>query len=161
MTFDRAALNHLFQYCLSLCGQEADAYDLLHNALEKFLKTKSASINSPTAYIKTIARNHFFDQERRRKKLQFDVLEDSNQVVDTEQHLENMVVDELTLRTVWKTLSPAEREVMFLWSAEGLSASEIAEQLSIPRATVLSRLHRLRIRLQANPKFASIGGQHD
>ena len=161
MTFSRSELNHLYQYCLSLCGQDADAYDLLHDALEKYLKAKTGAVETPTAYVKTIARNHFYDHQRRQKKVHFDLLEETSQEPDIERQLENTVVDALTLKAVWQTLTCAEREVMFLWAIEGQTAAEIAQQLNLPRATVLSRLHRTKIRLQANPSFASLGAHHD
>lgn len=147
MKFDRIALNKLFHYCLALCGQRDDAYDLLQDSLEKYLSKNASPVTNPQAFIKRIARNRFFDLQRRKKIIQFDVLESADEIVSDEKDLETLLVDELTLQRVWPLLSSAEREVIFLWAVEDLSAAEIAVQLEIPRATVLSRMRRLRLRL--------------
>jgi RNA polymerase sigma factor (sigma-70 family) len=147
MKFDRTSLNKLFHYCLALCGQRDDAYDLLQDSLEKYLSKPESSVSNPQAFIKRIARNRFFDLQRRKKIIQFDVLESADEIVNDEKDLESLLVDELTLKRTWQLLSAAEREVIFLWAVEDLSTAEIAAQLGIPRATVLSRLRRLRLRI--------------
>lgn len=67
MKFDRTALNKLFHYCLALCGQRDDAYDLLQDSLEKYLSKSGSLVSNPHAFIKRIARNRFFDLQRRKK----------------------------------------------------------------------------------------------
>ncbi|MBB3059906.1 RNA polymerase sigma factor [Microbulbifer rhizosphaerae] len=146
MTFTRSELDALFRYCLALIGQAEDAQDLLHSALERFLRSRPADVQQPLAYIRRIARNRFFDQMRRAGRVQFDSLEDVDAQPGTERDLESLLVDEMTLRQ-WRDLNAAEREVVFLWAVEGLSSGEIALQLGQPRGTVLARLHRLRRRL--------------
>lgn len=159
MKFDRTSLNKLFQYCFALCGQRDEAYDLLQDALEKYLsKGESLIVKNPLALIKCIARNRFYDLQRRKKIIQFDVLESSDEIVSDEKDLESLLVDELTLRSVWPLLSAAEREVVFLWAVDELSTSEIAALLTIPRATVLSRLRRLRLRIEAHASPIIKGG---
>jgi len=156
--FDRTALNKLFHYCLALCGQRDDAYDLLQDALEKYLSKNGSPVDNPQAFIKRIARNRFFDLQRRKKIIQFDVLESSDEIVSDEKDLETLLVDELILKRVWPLLSAAEREVIFLWAVEDLSAAEIAVHLEIPRATVLSRMRRLRLRLLKDTSPLMLGG---
>lgn len=161
VNFDSSELNHLYRYCLALCGNPDNAYDLLQDAIEKYLKQSGKTlIDEPQGYVKRTARNQFYDQERRKKVVQFDVPEDQSELPDLENDLEHMVVDELLLKQIWKTLSPKEREVLFLWAVEGLTMAEIAMQLDVPIATILSRLHRLRARATANETFASSGGEH-
>lgn len=160
MKFDRTSLNKLFHYCLALCGQRDDAYDLLQDSIEKFLSKDESPVANPQAFIKRIARNRFFDLQRRKKIVQFDVLEEANEPVDDEQDLESMMVDELTLRRVWQQLSAAEREVIFLWAVEDLSSSQIASELDIPRATVLSRMRRLRLRIEKCRTLETQGGRN-
>lgn len=161
MKFDRTSLNKLFHYCLALCGQRDEAYDLLQDSLEKYLTRRESPVTNPQAFIKRIARNRFFDLQRRKKIIQFDVLEDTDELVSDERDLESLLVDELTLRRVWQLLSAAEREVIFLWAVEDLSTAEIASQLSIPRATVLSRLRRLRLRIEKDVTPAIQGGYRE
>lgn len=159
MKFDRAMLNGLFRYCLALCGERENAYDLLHDALEKYLRDAPRDVQEPVAYIRRIARNGFFDQCRRQRIVGFETLDEPDAYASTERDLEAAMVDRLTLEKVWLELTPPEREVVYLWAVDGLSASEIALQLSLPRATVLSRLRRLRLRMGACAGSAAQGGE--
>ena len=61
------------------------------------------------------------------------------------------------VRERMKTLSPTFREALWLFVVEGLSIKEIAEILSIPEATVKTRIFRAKAQLreQLNP-----GGEH-
>jgi RNA polymerase sigma-70 factor, ECF subfamily len=90
--------------------------------------------------------------------VQFEVLESAESQPSLERDLEETVVDAITATQIWNTLNPAEREVVFLWAVEGLSASEIADQLGEPRGTVLSRLRRLRMRVTAEYLHRASGG---
>jgi RNA polymerase sigma factor (sigma-70 family) len=161
MDLDTSELNHLYRYCLALCGNKDDAYDLIQDAIEKYLQqVSSKQIDQPQGYIKRIARNRFYDEQRRQKIVQLDVLEDSDDLSELEEVLEHSVVDELFLQKIWQTLGPKEREVIFLWAVEGLTTAEIALKIDVPQATVLSRLHRLRVRISNNELFASNGGDY-
>ncbi|PHS24326.1 MAG: RNA polymerase subunit sigma-24 [Methylophaga sp.] len=161
MIFDRTSLNTLFHYCLALCGDRDSAYDLLQDSVEKYLKQNKLPIQNQQAYIKRIIRNHFFDLQRRKKIVHFVALDDVDSLVDTEKSIESLIIDELTLKKIWQQLTPDEREVIFLWAAEGLSASAIALQLNMPRGTVLSRLRRLRLRIDRKSAANICGGFHD
>ena len=158
MIFDRSSLNQLFRYCLALCGERDQAYDLAQDAMEKYLTTDTQKVNNHYAFIKRIARNRFIDIQRRKQRLEFDVLEDIEGLSDIERELEALVVDELTLKSLWKSLTSSEREVVFLWAVEGMSAAEIASELDMPRATVLTRLRRMRLRLNSQNDSTSLGG---
>lgn len=157
MIFDRKTLNHLFHYCLALCRGRDEASDLLQDAVEKYLTAEKSGLENHEAYVKRIARNRFFDSQRRRQVLQFDVLDDALDIPDSEVDLESIMVDQITLARVWSALSAAEREVVFLWAVEDLSASEIAEKLELPRATVLSRMRRLKLRMSGDAPPAKFG----
>lgn len=146
---DRAELDQLFRYCLALTGHRQDAEDLLQSGLERYLAQQPAGITHPVAYIRRILRHRFIDQLRRQGGLTFEPLSDPDKLRGVERDLESMAVDALTLDQAWQELSPLEREALLLWAVEGLSASEIALQVGEPRATILSRLHRLRLRMKA------------
>ena len=67
--------------------------------------------------------------------------------------------DEMLNREVrerMRTLSPTFREALWLFVVEGLTIREIAEILSIPEATVKTRIHRAKAQLrdQLNPGAA-------
>jgi RNA polymerase sigma factor (sigma-70 family) len=146
VTFDRPTLDRLFRYCLALAGNREDAEDLLHTALERFLRKRPDEVAEPVAYIRRIARNHHFDRLRRVRVVQMEALDNPALHAEVEHDLESVMVDRLRVERVWGLLSPAEREVVYLWAVEGMSAREIAQHLDLPRGTVLSRLHRLRLR---------------
>jgi RNA polymerase sigma-70 factor, ECF subfamily len=63
------------------------------------------------------------------------------------------------VRERMRLLSPTFREALWLFVVEGLSIREIADILSIPEATVKTRIHRAKAQLkdQLNP---SSGGMH-
>lgn len=160
MIFDRTSLNKLFRYCMALCDQRDDAYDLLQDSVERYLTQTNQTPKNSQAFIRRIARNRFYDQQRRKKIVHFDVLDEMDIDASHEQDLESILIDELTLNYIWKTLSTAEKEVVFLWAVDGLSASQIADELDIPRATVLSRLRRMRIKVEQHANHNS-GDQYN
>lgn len=157
MSFERTELDSLYRYCLALSGDRHDAQDLLHSALETYLRNRPADVQHPIAYVRRIARNRFYDQLRRAGVVQFETLPEADAQPALERDMESLMVDEITLQQVWRKLNAAEREVVFLWAAEGLSTSEIALQLGQPRGTVLARLRRLRLRLAQ--QFPNLAGE--
>ena len=50
---------------------------------------------------------------------------------------------------MWSLLDPLEREILYYWAAEDMTAAQIASTLGTRRGTVLSRIHRLRSRLRS------------
>ena len=151
--FDQQALNQLYQYAMSLCGEEADAYDLLQSALEKYLKAergRSQVLDQPAAYMRRIIRNLYIDQFRRRQALSWDVFDENvhTHVADISgQTLEQLVIDRDQLSKLWLTFNDKERELLYLWALLGHSIDEIAAELECPRGTLLARIHRLRKKL--------------
>jgi len=146
MKLDDHTLNALYRYCFALTSNEHSAYDLVQDTVERALK-KRRTIESLPPYLRAIARNRFYDLEKQRNRQYFDVLEDIDELVDDASDMEAVLVDQNLLQAIWGQLNPPEREVVFLWAVDGLSASQIASELGCPRATVLSRLRRMRIRL--------------
>ena len=159
MTFDTAMLNRLFRYCMALCSERENARDLLHDALEKYLRNTPKEVQNVEAYIRQIARNTFIDQLRQRSILLTENPIDPDVLASSEKTLETMIIDKLTLEEAWKKLTHLERETIFLWAVDGMSASEIALQIGQSRNTVLSRLHRLRQRVQDDDNTVKTGGK--
>ena len=150
MELDRASLNKLYRYAYTLTANEADAYDLLHNAIEASLNRPSASTDKNIAYIRIIMRNRYIDEYRHRQTFPLDNIDDHRPVSMNESSLEDVVIASHDLSLLWNTLEPFDREVLFLWAVEGFNMKEISEKLAIPRGTLLSRIHRLRKRLSAD-----------
>ena len=147
---DRDALNRLYRYAYALAGTEADAYDLLQDSLERYLRHDRHDLDNPEAYLRRIIRNCFVDGLRNRGRHLQEPLEDgATEPQDIGTHtLESMMIDTDQVEWVWGQLDPRDRELLYLWAAEGMTAREIAEELGAPRGTVLSRIHRLRARLR-------------
>jgi len=148
--FDRAALDRAYRYCLALTGHEAAAYDLLQDGLERYLRNVENADN-PRAMLYRIIHNRFIDTRRTSR----DDLHDDFNALDDQclslgfHGLDDMVIAQQELAIIWQGLTPAERELLHLWAVEGYTAQEVAAQLGEPRGTILSRIHRLRRRLEA------------
>jgi len=65
------------------------------------------------------------------------------------QETRTLATDEMDQELVWAidTLPESYRAVLLLWAVEEKSYAEIAEALSLPVGTVMSRLHRARKRI--------------
>ena len=143
---NREELNALFGYCLSLTRERQSAEDLLHNGVEKLLRSKAAARN-PVSYTRTIIRNLFIDQCRRNKIVSFETLDDDAPLILNERDLEEVWLDRDHIDKLLDQLGVAERETLFLWAVAGYTSAEIAAEIDVPRGTVLARLHRIKQKL--------------
>jgi len=149
MMFKDEHLQKLYRYGISLSHNEAQAYDLLQDALELYLNKPPVSDAASMGYIRSIMRNRYIDQYRHRNRfpeVTLDVLEDAVSI--DVRLLEDVVITAQQLDTVWKELDIVEREIIFLWAVEGMSANDIAIELEMPRGSVLSKIYRLRNRIK-------------
>ena len=149
MTLDRNTLNNLYCYCFALAGNESEAYDLLQSSIEKFLRAETESISNKISFIKKIIRNHYIDEYRKQSRVSVEQFDEAVTYVDMDtKSMEKIIASQLQVESVWQELSFSEREILYFWAVEGYSTSELAEFLQIPRGTLLSKIHRLRIRLE-------------
>ena len=139
-------LNQLFRYAMSLTRHADEAFDLLQSALEKCCRKQPPELSMP--YIRTVIRNQFIDDCRRKKVVAFEPEENMTTLLIDPQDLESMIIDQKYIDTLLEHLSTSEREILFLWAVEGFTAQEISQQLSVPRNTVLSHFYRIRKKLQ-------------
>ena len=147
--FDNKQLNSLYRYCFSLTGEEHGSYDLLQSSIEKFLKIDSKEIDNKPAYIKRIIRNHYIDECRKNSKIDEEQYDETVTYVDMNTNsLEKIVASQYQVEAVWRQLTVSEREIMYFWAVEGYTTDELAEFLEMPRGTLLSKIHRLRKRLE-------------
>ena len=149
--FSKDLLNDLYRYALSLCQYSDQAYDLVQSSCEKVLK-QGIEQGAIKPYMMTCIRNEYFDQFRRFKlslvvdeKLQDELVVNEQQLL---QQLDATMIDKQHVSLVLENLSIDERELLYLWAIEGFSMQEIAIQTKTPRGTLLSRLSRLKKRLQ-------------
>ncbi len=150
--FNRTLLDRLYQYACVLTKEPHEAYDLLQASLEKYLKLsekeRTLSIKNAEAFIKKIIRNHFIDTLRSSHAHLLE-LYDEHAMSDLEcRDLESVVIDRIHLESIWNQLEFQAREILYYWAVMGNTAAEIATILDVPRGTVLSRLHRIKKRLQ-------------
>jgi RNA polymerase sigma-70 factor (ECF subfamily) len=147
--FDSKQLNSLYRYCFSLTGEEHESYDLLQSSIEKFLKIDSEGIENKPAYIKRVIRNHYIDECRKHAKIEEEQYDETVTYVDMNTNsLEKIIASQYQVEAVWQQLTVSEREIMYFWAVEGYTTDELAEFLEMPRGTLLSKIHRLRKRLE-------------
>ena len=157
---DKHLLNQLYRYALSLTNNEDQAYDHLQSCIEKYLKANTAEVETPVAYIKRMIRNEFIDQTRK-DRFQHDVDSDDLARINDEKSLEEVSLEDVFVRqtevsSLLGTMKPDERELMFLWAVEEYTLAEIAEMKQVPRGTLLSKLHRLKKRIQLQQRSDNV-----
>lgn len=143
----------LFAYILSLVQNTQDAEDILQ---ETYLKIRAAAHlyqpqGKPMAWIFTIARNLSMMTLRKQKRntdLDMENLE-NDRLFATNMDIQ----DQLVLHTLLRDMEEAERSIILLHAVSGVKHREIAQALSIPLPTVLSKYNRglkkLRRKLEA------------
>ena len=149
---DKNLLNQLYRYAVSLTNNEDQAYDLLQSCIEKYLKANTDDIKTPIAYLKRMIRNEFIDQTRN-NRFQYDVDSEVIDKINDEKALEEITLEDVFVQqsevaALLGTMTPEERELLYLWAVEEYTFEEIAEMKQIPRGTLLSKLHRLKKRVQ-------------
>ena len=95
-------------------------------------------------------RNRFIDEYRKSARFPEESYDDNSPVAIDENSLEDIIIAEIDLEIIWKKINTFEREILYYWAIEGMTAQEIAKQIDVPRGTVLSRLYRLRKKFEAD-----------
>jgi len=145
--FEQDDLNKLYRFCYSLTLDETAAYDLLQNSLEKFLKNNSEKQHK-LAFMYQIIRHQFIDEYRKQSKQKSEPFEEQEYIDFDVKTLESIHIDEDLIEQVLDYLDPLEREIIFYWAIEGYTTQQIADMLSMPKGTVLSKIHRMRQRIK-------------
>jgi RNA polymerase sigma-70 factor (ECF subfamily) len=144
-----------------LTRNAADAQDLLQDTLERGLrKGERFTYGSLRAWLMHIMRNLFIDRCRSRRTAQANVdllsLADESPPAPLPAWA---TVTDAELEAAVAALDPSARSVVVLREREGLSYAEIAQRLSIPPATVGTRLLRARRRLRELLEPTSAGSE--
>lgn len=133
-----------FRYAFSLTHQHHDAEDLVQEAWLKLCKSRGRVDSKPLLFV-TI-RNLFIDQYRRNKLVVVESLENIVEPNKEDEILQlTLAVEDID--NAMRQLRPEEREMIFLNIAEGYTASEISKITQLSRNTILSLLHRGKIKL--------------
>lgn len=147
-----------YVFALQLTGDREAARDVAQDGLVRFFRRLDQfDVDRPIEpWLYQIVRNRVRDLARRDRLRRFDSLD---ALLEEERFIgpdatEDPAIDveraELRQRiwgSVWQ-LSEAHREIFVLRDCHGLTYREIAETLSIPQGTVMSRLHAARTSLR-------------
>ena len=147
--FSSEELNTFFRYCIVLTNNDDSASDLLQSCLEKYVKLNPSGINDIKAYFRRMIRNQFIDDQRKDDIQQLYEFDEESTVVQIDmKYLDDIIVNREQTELILSMLNPHEREVLFLWAVEGFTVKEIACDLGIPIGTLLSKLHRVKLKIK-------------
>lgn len=137
----------LYRYAYWLSGQEALAQDLVQDTFLRAWRAldKLREVGAVKAWLITILRREharLFE----RKAMPADDIEDFD--LPDPQACPEGNADEATLRKAIATLEPKYREPLLLQVVGGYSCAEIAEQLGLGEAAVMTQLFRARQKLK-------------
>lgn len=156
-----AQLNDLYRYAMALCRQRDNAYDLLQSALEKYLvavKSRETVIENPLAYLRTLIRNGYIDRYRYDQRWDSEPFAEGAVYAISPVDPAQICIDQQTLESIWADLSALDRDILYHWAVLGHSTDETCALLAMPRGTLLSRIHRLRNKLQGDRQMQNLEG---
>jgi RNA polymerase sigma-70 factor (ECF subfamily) len=144
-------LPRLRRLARSLCGDAADADDLVQTGVERALSRRDQWQPGSRLdwWIMRIMRNAFIDEVRRKGRVALSGGEDLDHVVDSSIASADLKIDAMALSQAMGRLPADQRLAVALVLVEGLSYAEAAEVLEIPAGTLTSRLVRGRQALLA------------
>lgn len=136
----------LYRLGLQLLGDAGLAEELVQESFVRLWRTAGRfdlSRGTVAAYLFVMGRSIAADLRKRPSSRPLMPVEDA--LVPPQSDGSDRIVEALIVRDALDSLSVAHREVLMLVHAEGLTQSQIAEQLSLPLGTVKTRMfHGLR-----------------
>lgn len=139
----------LRRFALSLCGNLADADDLLQSTVERLLTRPIPDDIELLAWAFRVCRNAWIDEHRARKvrenATQREELQQTTSPDDTQRVHDQMELHEIDAALAG--LPDDQRAALALVAIQGLSYRQAADILDVPTGTVMSRLARARIKL--------------
>ncbi len=162
--FSQSQLNQLYRYALSLSADEQTAYDLVQSSIERYLKKTgacSAVLENPSAYLRSIIRNAYFDLLRHHKVVPMVSMENEKESCSvvglvSDDEMQDILVNQQEVAKLLEGLNSQENELLYLWAVEERTVDEISKIYDKPKGTMLSRLHRLKKRIRQ--QFSYIDG---
>ncbi len=140
----------VYRFALYLCGEFSLAQDLTAETFARaWIARDRIRVGSVKAYLLMIARNLYRDFKRRPENV---VLPADLEVPDLAASPEQAAGARAELQRVLhalRQLPDADREVLLMATAEGLSHHDIAAALELSVDAVKVRVHRARVRLNA------------
>ena len=140
--YQKQAVSH----AIAILGSSEDALDAVQDAFVDAFRSLERFDGSRRFYpwFYVLLRNRCFKTAIRRRETEG--LEDTV-ILAPPTHESNF--DSLALESALRSLSKEDREILILKYVEGLSYDQLAEQLQIPKGTVMSRLFYARKRMHA------------
>lgn len=144
-----ALLQSGYRYAYSLTHNKSAAEDLLQDAWVAVLQ---AGGPHTTGYLFSAIRSRFLNNNKRERLVSIVALDDvpAGSMVERERHDPDIFFDThaAEMDAALAQLRPVERETLFLSAVQGYTAEEIAHNTGKPRGTILSLLHRARLKLR-------------
>jgi RNA polymerase sigma-70 factor (ECF subfamily) len=161
--FVDAHYNHILRYALVLTKNLEDAKDLTQTAYEKAWQAfskKPSNAFFPFAWLKTIARNTFFNEYRRKKRgiVTEEIDENNTGVIYHPDPFHGITVDDIAASDAKmneleelmfgeeiekvRGIHPQLRRTYYMFVLFDLNCNEINEMTGIPIGTVTSRVYR-------------------
>lgn len=140
----------LYRYAYWLCGEEALARDLVQETLLRAWKSLDSlrETAAAKAWLITILRREHARLYERKTPTLVDV--DEMDVADSsDAHAPDAAGEEALIRGAMLRLSPKYREPLVMQVLGGFSCDEIARELNISSAAVMTQLFRARQKLKA------------
>lgn len=135
----------VFRAALRVTGSPADAEDVLQTVFLRVLRGEHNAAGRPAAYFRRAAVNAAVDLLRRRTTHAETAYDDGAQHAA----MEPALLLKEQLRRAIATLDSDDATLFLLRHVEGLSNQELADEFRLEKNNVAVRLHRIRMRLQA------------
>lgn len=135
----------VFRAALRVTGSPADAEDVLQTVFLRVLSQTTDAAHRPAAYFRRAAVNAAVDILRRRSTHAETPYDD----LAPHAAVERPILLKEQLRRAVATLDIDDASLFLLRHVEGLSIEELAGLFRIEKNNVTVRLHRIRLRLQA------------
>ncbi|AOE50729.1 RNA polymerase sigma factor [Kangiella sediminilitoris] len=140
-------------FALQLLGNQSEAEDVVQASIEKVLSHPKAPKGGVDLqkWLYRVVRNASIDRIRQQSREtsldETGALLEPSDSISPEVQLEREQIRQ-RLRSALQTLPVHHRELVVLRDYHGHSYDDIAEILSVPKGTVMSRLHRARLALR-------------
>lgn len=131
-----------YRYALALTHHGDEAFDLVHEA---FLKVRGRFFIRKDQYIFSTIKNLFLNRQKRKDQSHEELTEET---IQEDVDLDQVMGDSLDVETLLGKLSPDERECILLIEVEGYTYKEVALLKGIKVGTLLSKLYRAKARLK-------------
>ncbi len=132
----------VYSYALSILQNIADAEDVMHDSYIKIAIHAGAyrSSGKPMAWIITITKNLCLSKLRANSRADHEQIDDWSEYIASH---DGLSYDErAAVMGAMKILKDDEREIVMLHAVSGFKHREIAEHMSLPLSTVLSKYNR-------------------